>query len=334
MAQPSQPNPAGVSAGAPGTAATVSNPTVKPTKTQAAGSQSLSVLQHLQNVGSDSNALKWILGTAAAGGLTGGLLSSQGGLRPGETPGQRRKRILLNVLGSAAAGGTIPAALFASKDFIGNEPDLHAPTARDKYNAMHGGFAASPLAKGLYSAAGGTYGYMKGKKMDYERAIGTLLGSKNFKNDSVSLEHATAGVKGMVAGIANAEKGSQPQALGQADILEAMNQRAGTPGGSGALRALRVKPIEATKPEGGLLSRLFHGQSKDFSPANGFSKLDRGRVGGVLGMTAGAMAPVLVNWGVNRGADLVDLWNNKETKAPVHPGIWDWLTHGKALNSD
>lgn len=334
MAQPSQPNPAGVSAGAPPTSApkTVAAPAEAP----ASGGQTQSILQHLQNVGSDSTALKWILGTAAAGGLTGGLFSAQGGLREGETKGQRRKRILLNVLGSAAAGGAIPAALYTAKDFVGNEPEVHAETARAKWNKIHGGFAASPLARGVYSAGGGALGYMTGKKMDYKKAIGGLMGTPEFKSDAVALDHAVAGVKGEIDNIARLPKGSQEAAKAQARIISALKLGEASKGQrAGAIRALRINPITPTTREGSWLGRLFRGQGNSWSLARGMDILDRGRVGGALGLTLGAGAPEALTYTRNRIADAYNAFTAApDPKAPANPGIWESLTHGKALNSD
>ena len=84
--------------------------------------------QKLQSWGGDHTALLALLGSGALGGTLGGVLASRTPQDPEENPAQRRRRIIMNVLGGGAAGaGIAGAGMLGSQslhDASGGPPSL------------------------------------------------------------------------------------------------------------------------------------------------------------------------------------------------------------------
>lgn len=95
------------------------------------------------------------LTTALAGALAGGggagLLSSQGGRRYGETPQERRNRILRNVLVGAAAGGVGGASLHGATNLLSTA----APERNAVEKLLQWTGTDNPILSGAWGAGGG-----------------------------------------------------------------------------------------------------------------------------------------------------------------------------------
>lgn len=112
------------------------------------------------------DVLKSVLATAGVSGLAGGFLTAQTPQRAGETPGQRRMRIVRNALLTAGAGGGAMALGRAGlHDFASAVPSNSVDPVT--------GAVSSPIARAVYG--GGVWSALnKGRNADITAARSTL----------------------------------------------------------------------------------------------------------------------------------------------------------------
>lgn len=111
----------------------------------------------LKSTFSDKNNLMALLAAAGASGLLGGYVSSKSLKRPGETPGQRRVRILANALGAGAAGGGAVGAGMLGAKMLASRTEPQPGFFEKAYDKTIGRAPAFVQAGGIIGGVGGTY---------------------------------------------------------------------------------------------------------------------------------------------------------------------------------
>lgn len=159
----------------------------------------LPIADVLKSTFSDKTNLMALLAAAGASGLLGGYVTSKSLKRPGETPGQRRARILANALGTGAAGaGAVGAGLLGAN--IYNSRRKEEPGLYDK---TIGKMPALMQVGGIGGGVAGSY----------------FGGAKGFKSLEADKANTLARLQN-----AGARKGMPP--ISAADIQEAFGERA------------------------------------------------------------------------------------------------------------
>ncbi len=128
----------------------------------------------------NSDTLKPILAAAGASGLLGGYMTAQTPQRPGESPGQRRWRILRNAVLTGAAGGGATAA------FQGGQQAFQTALPPGDVDPVSAG-VHSPGARGIMGALGVTAANkgMSGQQEGVAQALGRTLRDKTALPDSL-----------------------------------------------------------------------------------------------------------------------------------------------------
>jgi hypothetical protein len=111
----------------------------------------------LKSTFSDKTNLTALLAAAAGSGLLGGYVSSKSLRRPGETPGQRRARILANALGAGLAGGGAVGAGILGANVYGSRYKQEPGLGGKIYDATVGKLPALGQAGGILGSVGGAY---------------------------------------------------------------------------------------------------------------------------------------------------------------------------------
>jgi hypothetical protein len=120
-----------------------------------------SMLDKAEKWGGDNKALLALLASGALGGTLGGVFSSRTPSEPDETPTQRRRRILMNVLGGTAAGaGVAGAGMLGARSLneavekggpgvVGGAVNYAKSLPGRAINAVAGGAGATRLVGGI-----------------------------------------------------------------------------------------------------------------------------------------------------------------------------------------
>lgn len=231
------------------------------------------------------------LAGAALGGTASGMLSRNAG-KPGETPGERRRRMLRSALAGALLGGTAGVAIPAGLKTV-TEPWGAAKPGAGGITDSALGFAGKHFAPLAVAGAGGV-GLARSLKANKETAFSNLF--QEFKR------HAGSDSKGL--GTADSLRAAMKADPTVIDQVHGTLSKGLEGAGHGKLRAAELLSESGFHPSGGpdiksLLNRVLKPTGSSAGLEGARELLQEG--GGLLGKGVSAIPG-------ERGAALSEMW--------------------------
>lgn len=254
------------------------------------------------------NVLGLMLASALASGGIGGLLTARTPKRSGETPNERRLRILKNALGAGAAGAGVVGAGALAKNMFESAPEIPGVTGQVS------SVLRDPLTRTLSIVGGAGFGNRIGASMDKKQALNEIMRALNAAGGKLTPSDFFGSMQTAGKDIAGAT-------AERARVLDTLREKLNLSddGVEKLMRTAGVSPVSAPvsatgpavpKAENALVSAF----KRNLNPSIGASSgrltnnklVNRRFWGGVLGGGAGASLPYVWDLGrliADRGLD-------------------------------
>jgi hypothetical protein len=258
-----------------------------------------SLLNTAQTTFNNPKVLGMLLASAVGSGALGGLLSSRTPKRPGETPNQRRKRILMHTLGSGAAGAGAVGAGALGYNLFKQSPE--APGVPSKFVEA----LTSLPGRAMTAVTGGVAGNRVGafsEKKELTNSIASQGASRRMPNGRKTPPITPQSITDAMSPVGKTKAVAGSSQKGIEDALESLMQ-VDNRGAKNIIRSLGNSP-RGEAPLVASLRRNFDptvgtSQSSIFGNRRGGFASNRRFTGGALGTAAGLAGPSAIEYLAN-----------------------------------